>query len=80
MSRDTLMEFLERRLGLDPAEVTDDTALFSSGMLDSFSLVDLIVFIEKETKTKLSPRQVRLENLDTIAKILEFAEAQGRAA
>jgi acyl carrier protein len=72
ISRDSLIEFLKTRMGL-AEEVQDDTPLFSSGLLDSFSLVDLIHFIEEALGRRMKAGDVRLEILDTIGRILSYA-------
>lgn len=55
------------------AELDDETPLFSSGLIDSFALVDLILLIERECRIRVGPTEVTLDNLDSIARILRFA-------
>ncbi len=43
--RDDVAEFFESELGLEPGSYQDDEALFSTGRLDSFSLVTLLAFV-----------------------------------
>lgn len=74
ISRESLVGFLESELALDVTEIEDDTELVSSGIIDSFSLVTLISFLEKQGSFRISPMDVNLENLDTINRILAFAE------
>jgi hypothetical protein len=45
-SADVLMTFMEDSLGLDTAMVDDQTPLFTSSLLDSFSMIELIEVIE----------------------------------
>lgn len=59
--------------GLDPAEVEDDAPLFTSGLLDSLSAVEIIVFVEKHTKTAIDRTQLSLDDLDTIEDIVRLA-------
>lgn len=66
--------------GLDPSAVKPDTALFTSNLLDSISLVDLILFVETEMGTRINPDDVRIENFDSIAQIMQFASRQGGVA
>lgn len=56
----------------DSSEIDCSTALFSSGILDSFNLVDLVNFIENEAEIRINPFDMSLENLDSIDKIIEF--------
>ena len=56
----------------DNPDLNDDTALFSSGILDSFHLIDLVGFIETEADIRIGPFDMSLDNLDSIEKIVEF--------
>lgn len=76
MNRDSLMTYLGDRMGLDTSSLTASTPLFSSSLLDSFSMVDLIMFIEKESGLRLHPTDVSLDNLDSIDRILRFIDAR----
>jgi acyl carrier protein len=64
-------------MGLDTHEIDDETRLFSSGLLDSFSMVDLIFFIEENAKIRIKPTEVNLDNLDSIQRILNFTQVRG---
>ena len=75
MTREELVSFLESRLGLDAEGVGDETELFSSGRLDSFSMIDLILFVEQRTGSRMAPGDVRMDNLDSISRILRYAES-----
>ena len=76
MNSDSLKQYLAERMGLDKASLEDETPLFSSNLLDSFSMVDLIMFIEKESGVSLHPTDVSLDNLDSIERILRFVDAR----
>jgi acyl carrier protein len=67
-----ILEFLEDDLGIDVSTVASDTALFSSGILDSFSLVNLMMFVEERGDFRIKSMDVNLENLDSIDKIIAF--------
>ena len=66
--------FLEEDLGIDVSLITADTALFSTGILDSFSLVNLMMFLESEGGFRIKSIDVNLENLDSINRIVAFAD------
>lgn len=74
MTRDTLLTYFRDRLGVDTEGVDETTPLFSSSLLDSFSIVELITFIESEAGIKMDAWDVTLDNLDSIGKILHYAE------
>lgn len=72
LSKQLLLEFVESKLGVDVADVDEDTPLFSSGRIDSASMVDLIVFVESEGNVKFGPDDITLDHLDSIGSILRF--------
>ena len=76
VTKDTLTSYLKDKIGVDTSTIDDQTPLFSSGLIDSFSLVDLMTFIETEGGFKLNPADVNLENLDTVERILTFSATQ----
>jgi len=61
-----IRSFLEKDLGLDLAQVQDDSPLFTSGMIDSFALLELMAFMEGEFGAKIDITDLSIEQLDTI--------------
>lgn len=59
-----------------PADASGDTELFSSGMLDSVAMLNLIMFVEEATGLEIRADEVTLENFDSPARILHFAMAR----
>jgi len=78
LTRDALIQYLEEKARVDLGGVDDETELFSSGLVDSFAMVDLLVFLEKHTGTKMGPEDITLENLDSVGRILAFASEQAQ--
>ena len=72
--RQVLATFLEDEMSLDLSEVSDDDALFSTGLLDSFGMVELMSFIGTSASIRLDPGDVTLENLDSVNRILGFVQ------
>ena len=77
--RESLVAFLAQNFGLDPGEIGDQEPLFSSGVLDSFSMVQLVLFVEETAGLRLNPDDVTLDNFDTIECIMRFLEAASEA-
>lgn len=71
---DSLLAFLEEDLGVDIDGVEADTPLFSSQLVDSFALVSLMMFLEKQSGIRIAPVDVNLDNMDTIARMLAYVE------
>jgi acyl carrier protein len=78
LTREALIEHLARAARSDLDQVADDTELFSTGLVDSFAMVELLVFLEKHTGVKLGPEDINLENLDSIARIMQFAASRAK--
>jgi len=76
LSRDELVRFLVEEAGLDPEDATDDQALFSSGLLDSFSMVALITHVEAGAGIRVKATEVSLDHFDSIGRILAFAASR----
>lgn len=67
-----LIAFLTGEMNIE-GPIGPDTALFSSGLLDSVSMMSLIGFIEEKTRATLSPADVTLENFDSVERIVAYA-------
>jgi acyl carrier protein len=76
LSKEVLLEFVTSSLGLDTAEVEEETPLFSSGLIDSKSMVDLILYIEREGEVSFEADDITLDHLDTISRILRFVDSR----
>jgi acyl carrier protein len=74
VTRDTLRGFLKKDLRLNVDEIEDSTLIFSAGIADSFMLMSVLSFLEKQQGTHVDFADVTLENLDSIERILAFAE------
>lgn len=84
MLADSIRDYLVESMGVDESLLKEDSALFSSGLMDSFAIVDLMVFVEKEGGIRFDPSDVSLDNLDSIEKIVAYVasrrEGGGRTA
>ncbi len=76
LSRELLLKFMEDKLGVDTTDLDEDTLLFSSGIVDSAGLVEVIVFVESEESMKFAPEEISLDHLDSIGRILSFVAAR----
>jgi acyl carrier protein len=76
LDRENLRRYLHEQQGLESEDFEDDTLLFSSGLIDSFSMVNLIMFIEDTAGVRVHPADVTLDNFDSIDRILAFVETR----
>jgi acyl carrier protein len=72
INKTNLLAFMEEKLGVETTEVDGDTPLFSSGIIDSAGMVELIVFVESTAGVKFTPDDITLDHLDSIDRILSF--------
>lgn len=61
-----LKEFLP---GEDPANLTDDLPLITTGILDSIATLKLVLHLEERYGISLEAHEASKENLDTVNKI-----------
>jgi len=53
------------------SDIHKDTKVFSSGLLDSLIFIELVIFIEKEFKIKLSMKtEVNMNSIDSIGQMI----------
>lgn len=64
--RQAIRDFFERELGLDLTNVQDADPLVSSGVVDSFALIELLSFLETEFDARISIAELTLDDIDTI--------------
>jgi acyl carrier protein len=57
-----------------------DTPLFSAGLLDSFSMVELLSYLADTYRVEIDPTVINIENLDTPARIAELVRQWRRPA
>lgn len=60
-----------------PSENTD---LFSDGLLDSLAFIDLLMHLEREFGIEVAPDELDLDNFRTIGCIAKFIDSRSHAA
>jgi acyl carrier protein len=70
-----LRSALITRFGVKKTLLTDQTELFSQGLLDSLTVMELVSFVESQTETFIPPTEITLENFDSIERIVRFITA-----
>lgn len=77
-SGDDVTAFIRRELLRDQdLEVGIDEPLFSSGLLDSFAVTQLIVYLEDRFEMRIPVAAVTLADFDTVEKILAIVARYG---
>jgi acyl carrier protein len=67
----------EKVLGNRRPDITVDTPLVSSGLVDSFTLIDLLLRLEKATGRRISPGKVNPRDMETVRLMVATAERVG---
>jgi acyl carrier protein/D-alanine--poly(phosphoribitol) ligase subunit 2 len=73
--KNAVLEYVtEEYLEDDDDELTSDTPLISSGIVDSFSMVSLKRFLENKYNISIPDDQATAEKFDTVNKIAELVQ------
>lgn len=59
-------------------DIAVDTPLVSSGLVDSFALIDLLLHLQKVTKRRIPIGRVSPRDMDTVRLMLLTAERVGK--
>lgn len=74
LTKDMLINYIRDDMNIQET-LDGDTALFSTGMMDSVGMVGLIAFVEEHGDIRVQPGDVTLENFDTIDAILAYVQS-----
>ena len=58
--------------------IDEDTALVSSGLIDSFALVDILLKLEDVTRLRIPAGKVQPKDMDTVRLMFATAERVGK--
>ena len=78
-ARDAVRQFLESRFrsSLGGRQLGEDDPLFSSGVIDSFGVLELIAFLEDTYCISIDTAKHDLQEFDSLAKIRELLKRTG---
>lgn len=72
MHENDILQFLRDDLSVDVSSINSNSPLISSGIIDSFSLIGLVMFLEEKAGVMAEPEDVTIENFETIEAMLRF--------
>ena len=76
-----IVEYLKGSVLLDPSEqIPLDRSLLEAGILDSYGIVDLLTFIEREFGLAIPDGDVTKENMGSIRKMAQYISARRKVA
>ena len=74
-----LLDYISREIVRQPSiELTLDSPLISSGLVDSFALLDLLLKVEEMANLRIPAGKVQPEDMDTVTLILRTVERVGK--
>lgn len=73
-----MTEYILRLIRKPSLVIDEDTALVSSGLVDSMALGDVVIMLEDLTNTRIPPGAVKPKDLDTVAKMFATAARVGK--
>jgi acyl carrier protein len=74
--RASLIQFVVRSFNVQEDEINLDESLIRQGIIDSFGLVELTVFIEKELGVEVRQEDMTLEAFGSVNKMARFVAAR----
>ncbi len=73
-----MIDYLKKQvLHNSKIEINEDTPLVSSGLVDSFALVEVLLEVEKLTGRRIPAGRVSPPDMDTVREMLAVAEMVG---
>ncbi len=73
-----LIDYVKQNMLMNAgADIAEDTPLVSSGLVDSFALIEMLVELERVTKRRISPGKVGAKDMDTVTLMLATAQRVG---
>ena len=69
-----IAEYINEQILSEKTELVSDTALITSGLIDSISTLKLVEYIEDTYEIELEANEVTAENLDTIENIISLID------
>ena len=70
-------DYIARNILKQPKRVfSQETRLISSGLVDSFSLVDLALFIEESFGVKIEDTELNAKTFDTIGELVALIQSR----
>lgn len=67
-----LRAWLSEKTGDAPQLFAVEQPLFTSGILDSFDLIELVTLIEQRAGLRVRARDINMDNLDSVQRVMAF--------
>jgi len=77
-SQEIMSYILQEVIRRPDTQITEDTPLVSSGLIDSMALVNILLKLEDVTHLRIPPGKVHPKDMDTIKLMLLTAQKVGK--
>lgn len=74
--KEDILRFLREKCAFNGAVITESTDLFEEGLLDSFGIIALLVYLQEKYSVAFLPKDLCYENYQTVEKIVDWLEKQ----
>ena len=75
-TKDTIRDYIVKSLIRNPKyKLGDSDKLISGGVIDSFSLVELSMFLEEQFGVRPDDTELNADNMDTVEMIANYVES-----
>jgi acyl carrier protein len=74
---ETLVAFICRNFVVEPDEFSRDLSLVDQGVIDSFGLVEISAFLEREFAIKIGETDMTRANFGSVKKMTAFVKQMG---
>jgi acyl carrier protein len=74
-----LIDYIQREIIRRPhIQIAEDTPLVSSGLIDSFALVDILLKLEEVTNMRIPAGRLQAKDMDTVQLMFSTAQRVGK--
>ena len=73
-----MADYIAGKVIRHPVQLAPDTRLVSSGLVDSFGLVDILLQLEKLTNRRIPAAKIQPKDMDTLQLMFATAERAGK--
>jgi acyl carrier protein len=73
-----LITYIAQKVMRGKGEITEDTPLVSSGLIDSFALIEIFLELQKISRRKVPASKVQAKDMDTVRLMFATAERFGK--
>ena len=74
--QEKLLSFITSSFMVEKGEIDLDKSMIDEGIIDSFGLIEIASFMEKEFKMQISEEQMIRSNFGSVHKIVDFIKRE----